>query len=64
MENKRSEQQGLFMEAKARESQTNTFYQALRKTYGQQKSKFIPQMVKDIDGSLLSKPKEIRNSYR
>ena len=49
-----------FMERKARESQTKIFNQVLKNTYGPQKSKFMPQMVKKLHGSLLAIPKEIR----
>ena len=64
MENKWWVQQGLFMEQKARESQTKTFYQALKKTYGPQRSKFMPQMVKNLDGSVLSNPKQVRERWK
>ena len=64
MENTWWVQQGLFMERKARESRTKMFYQALKNTYGPQKSKFMPQMVKKLDGSLLTIPKEIRERWK
>ena len=60
MENTWWAQQGLFMKRKARESQTKMFYQALKNTYGPQKSKFMPEMVKKLEGLLLTIPKEIR----
>jgi len=40
------------------------FYQALKNTYGPQKSKFMPQMVKKLDVSLLTIPKEIRDRWK
>ena len=38
-------EQGIYTETKARESQTKMFYQALKSTYGPQRSKFMPQMI-------------------
>ena len=52
------------METKARESQTKMFYQALKSTYGPQRSKFMPQMIKEADGSMLTKPKQVRERWK
>ena len=64
MENNWWREQGIYMETKARESQTKNFYQALKSTYGPQRSKFMPQMIKEADGSMLSKPKQVRERWK
>ena len=64
MENNWWREQGSYMETKARESQTKMFYQALKSTYGPQRSKFMPQMIKEADGSMLTKPKQVRERWK
>jgi len=52
------------MELQARSENTRFFYQAIKKLYGPQKSRYVPQMIKTANGKILSSPTQVRERWK
>ena len=64
MENNWWLEQGRYMELQARSENTRFFYQAIKKLYGPQKSRYVPQMIKTANGKILSSPTQVRERWK
>ena len=64
MENDWWRNEGEYMENQARGCESRYFYQAIRRNYGPQQSKFMPQMIRKLDGSLTNNPKAVKDRWK